>query len=115
MKFGKYESSDRSNLGTAVTFLMIGLGAGALVALLLAPKSGKQLRRDLRRKYDDARDTLQDWSDDASDKVQDAVERSTEWAEELREAARQKAAPITRCRVGTDDLVRAAAASSAAA
>jgi gas vesicle protein len=96
MKFGKYESSDRSNLGTAVTFLMIGLGAGALVALLLAPKSGKQLRRDLRRKYDDARDTLQDWSDDASDKVQDAVERSTEWAEELREAARQKAAPISK-------------------
>jgi len=96
MKFGKYESADRSNLGTAVTFLMIGLGAGALVALLLAPKTGKQLRRDLRRKYDDARDTLQDWSEEASDRMQDAVERSTEWAEELREAARQKAAPINK-------------------
>ena len=96
MKFGKYESSDRSNVGTAVTFLMIGLGAGALVALLLAPKTGKQLRRDLRKKYDDARDTLQDWSDEASDRVQDAVDRSTEWAEELREAARQKAAPISK-------------------
>jgi gas vesicle protein len=94
MKIGKYESSDRSNVGTAVTFLMIGLGAGALVALLLAPKTGKQLRRDLRRKYDDARDTLQDWSEEASDRVQDAVDRSTEWAEELRDAARQKAAPI---------------------
>jgi gas vesicle protein len=94
MKLGKYESSDHSNIGTAVTFLMIGLGAGALIALFLAPKSGKQLRRDLRRKYDDARDTLTDWSEEASDRVQDAVERSTEWAEELREAARQKAAPI---------------------
>jgi gas vesicle protein len=96
MKIGKYESSDRSNIGTAVTFLMIGLGAGALVALLLAPKSGKQLRRDLRKKYDDARDTLQDWSEEATDRVQDAVDRSTEWAEELREAARQKAAPISK-------------------
>lgn len=94
MKIGKYESSDRSNVGTAVTFLMIGLGAGALVALLLAPKSGKQMRKDLRRKFDDARDTLQDWSDEASDRVQDAVEHTAEWAEELRDAARQKAAPI---------------------
>lgn len=94
MKIGKYESSDRSNVGTAVTFLMIGLGAGALVALLLAPKSGKQMRKDIRRKFDDARDTLQDWSDEASDRVQDAVEHTAEWAEELRDAARQKAAPI---------------------
>ena len=94
MKIGKYESSDRSNVGTAVTFLMIGLGTGALVALLLAPKSGKQMRKDLRQKFDDARDTLQDWSEEASDRVQDAVERSAEWADELREAARQKAAPI---------------------
>ena len=94
MKIGKYESSDRSNVGTAVTFLMIGLGAGALVALLLAPKTGKQMRKDLRRKFDDARDTLQDWSDEASDRVQVAVEHTAEWAEELRDAARQKAAPI---------------------
>lgn len=94
MKFGKYESSEHSNVGTAVTFLMIGLGAGALLALMLAPKSGKQMRRDLRRKFDDARDTLQDWSEEASDRVQDAVGRSAEWADELREAARQKAAPI---------------------
>jgi gas vesicle protein len=94
MKFGKYESSDHSSIGTAVTFLMIGLGAGALVALLLAPKSGKQLRRDLRRKYEDTRDSLQDWSDEATDRVHDAVGRSAEWADELREAARQKAAPI---------------------
>lgn len=94
MKIGKYESSDQGNVGTAVTFLMIGLGAGALVALLLAPKSGKQMRKDLRRKFDDARDTLQDWSDEASDRVQDAVEHTAEWAEELRDAARQKAAPI---------------------
>ena len=34
--------------------LKIGIGAGALVALLFAPKTGKQLRKDLRRGYDDA-------------------------------------------------------------
>jgi gas vesicle protein len=88
MKIGKYESSDKSNIGTAVTFLMIGLGAGALVALLLAPKTGKQMRKDLRRRIDDARDTLQDWSEEAQDRVQDVMERGADWADELRDAAR---------------------------
>jgi gas vesicle protein len=96
MRIGKYETSEKSTTGTAVTFLMIGLGAGALVALLLAPKSGKQMRKDLRRKYDDARDTLQDWSEDARERVGDVVDRSAEWAEELRDVAREKAAPIAK-------------------
>jgi gas vesicle protein len=94
MKIGSYESAEKSSVGTAITFLMIGIGAGALVALLFAPKTGKQLRKELRRGYDDARETLQDWSEDARETVHDAVERTSEWAEELREAARSKAAPI---------------------
>ena len=96
MRSGKYESAEKSSAGTAVTFLMIGLGVGALVALLLAPKTGKQMRRDLRRSYDDARDTLQDWSEEAIDRVNDVVDRSTEWAEELRDIARERTAPITK-------------------
>jgi gas vesicle protein len=96
MRIGKYETSEKSTAGTAVTFLMIGIGAGALIALLLAPKTGKQMRKELRRKYDDARDTLQEWSEDARDRVNDAVDKSAEWAEELRDAAREKAAPIAK-------------------
>jgi gas vesicle protein len=96
MRIGKYESSNKSNVGTAVTFLMIGVGAGALIALMLAPKTGKQMRKDLRRKYDDARDTLQDWTEDAMDRVNDVVERSADWADELRDVAREKAAPIAK-------------------
>ena len=103
MRMGRYESAEKSGVGTAVTFLMIGVGAGALVALLLAPKSGKQMRRDLRRRVEGAREAIQDWSDeardrvqDARDRVQDAVDRSAEWAEELREATRERTAPIAR-------------------
>jgi gas vesicle protein len=96
MKIGRYESSDKSNVGTAITFLMIGVGAGALIALMLAPKTGKQMRKDLRRKYDDARDTLQDWSEDAIDRVNDVVDKSSDWADELRDLAREKAAPIAK-------------------
>ncbi len=97
MRVGKYEVSEKSSgAGTAITFLMIGLGAGALVALLLAPKTGKQMRRELRRKYDDARETLQDWSEDAKDRLDDMVDRSADWAEELKEVARDKAGPIAK-------------------
>lgn len=97
MRVGKYEVSEKSNgAGTAITFLMIGLGAGALIALLMTPKTGKQMRRDLRRKYDDARDVLQDWSEDAKERLDDIVDRSGEWAEELREVARDSAKPIAK-------------------
>jgi gas vesicle protein len=96
MRIGKYESSSKSNVGTAVTFLMIGVGAGALIALMLAPKTGKQMRKDLRKRYDDARDTLQDWSEDAIDRVNDIADRSGDWADELRDLAREKAAPIAK-------------------
>lgn len=39
MRVGKYESSEGTT-GTAVTFLLIGLGIGAAVGMLLAPKAG---------------------------------------------------------------------------
>ncbi|HVO80346.1 MAG TPA: YtxH domain-containing protein [Terriglobales bacterium] len=96
MRFGRYEPSDKSNVGIAVTFLLIGMGAGALVALLLAPKSGKQLRRDLRRKYEGALDTLDEWKDEAKERAEDVLHRGAELAEEVRGAAREKVAPLGR-------------------
>lgn len=85
MRYGKYESSERGNVGTAITFLLMGLGAGALAALLFAPKSGKQIRRDLRRRYEDARDTFDEWKDEAKEVAEEAIERGTEIAEEVRD------------------------------
>ncbi|MFZ0861106.1 MAG: YtxH domain-containing protein [Candidatus Sulfotelmatobacter sp.] len=92
MRTGHYESSEGSNVGVAVTFLLIGLGAGALAALLLAPKTGKQMRRDLQRGYEEAKDTLGDWADEAkdrvrvaSDRVRDVAARGADLADDLRE------------------------------
>lgn len=91
---GRYESSENSNIGTAITFLLIGLGAGALAGLLLAPKTGKQLRRDLQRGYEDAKDNFGDWAEEAkdrvrevSDRVRDVANRGAELAEDLRDRA----------------------------
>jgi len=86
MRTGKYEPSEGdSAAGTAVTFLLIGLGAGALLGLLLAPKPGKQFRKDLRKRYETARETVEDWTDDAKDFAEEAMERGAEIAEEVRE------------------------------
>jgi gas vesicle protein len=97
MRSGKYESSEGTNLGTAVTFLLIGLGIGALAALAFAPKSGKQFRKDLKRGYDDARDTLQDWTEEAKDRVRDATDRVRDVAErgaDLAQDLRGKVEPL---------------------
>ncbi len=92
MRYGKYESSERGNVGTAITFLLMGLGAGALAALLFAPKAGKQMRRDLRRRYEDARDTFDEWKDEAKEVAEEAIERGTEIAEEVRD----RVTPLTK-------------------
>ena len=94
MSSGRYESSENSssNIGTAITFLLIGLGAGALAGLLLAPKTGKQMRKDLQRGYEDAKENFDDWAEEAKDRakemgdrIRDVAARGVEMAEDLRE------------------------------
>jgi gas vesicle protein len=83
MRTGKYESSEGTT-GTAITFLMIGLGVGAAVGLLFATKTGRQLRKDLRRSYDDVLETASDWTDEAKDRFGDAVEKGADFADGVR-------------------------------
>jgi gas vesicle protein len=99
MTTGRYDSSESSHMGTAITFLLIGLGAGALAGLLLAPKAGKQLRKDLRRGYEDAKDSLEDWADEAKDRVREVGERVRDAASrgaDLAEDLREKVEPLRR-------------------
>jgi gas vesicle protein len=88
MRYGNYESSKNSTLGTAVTFLLIGVGIGAGVALALAPKTGKQFRRDLRRGYEGARGhvrNVRSRARDVGDRIRDVAERGASFAEDLRD------------------------------
>ena len=91
---GKYESS--GNVGTAITFLLIGLGAGAVVGMLFAPKTGREMRKDLRRGYDNARETFDDWKETARDFAEDAMERGADLADDLKERVRPLARGIRR-------------------
>jgi len=73
---------------SGLTMLFIGLAAGALIALLLAPQTGKQMRKTLRRKYEDAREAMDDFGDQASD----WIDKGSEWAEK----AKSRVAPLTK-------------------
>jgi len=92
MRSGNYEASEGGGAGTAITFLLIGLGAGALVGLLFAPKAGKKMRKELLRKYQDARSTIDDWKDEVRDVAEDVIERGSGLADDLQE----RVTPLTK-------------------
>lgn len=85
---GEYRYSEKGSATTALTFLFIGIGVGTIVALLFAPKSGKQFRRNIRRKYEDAVDAV----DELRDQAGEYVDRGRDWARD----ARDKVEPFTR-------------------
>ncbi len=102
--FGEYRSSERSGAALALSLLFIGLAAGAVAALLLTPKTGKQMRRTLRRKYEDAREVVDDWGEQAGDWIEkgsDLKDRAYDWAgtakdraSDWADTARKKVEPL---------------------
>ncbi len=87
-RMGDYRPSDKSSGATVLTFLLIGIGIGAVTALLFAPKTGKQMRKMVRRKYEDAKDAM----DDMGDRAGEYWERGSEWASN----AKEKVAPMVK-------------------
>ena len=56
-KYGEYTAAQCSMVGgarSAIVYLVLGAGIGALLSLFLAPKSGPELRKAIRDKFDDA-------------------------------------------------------------
>ncbi len=53
---------------------MVGAGVGAAIALLYAPKTGKDTRRYLRRRAEDAREAIVDAGEQIRDRVVDTGE-----------------------------------------
>jgi gas vesicle protein len=61
--------NDSDNISTRLTYLLIGGGIGAVIALLFAPKSGQELRGDI------------------ADATRKGIDRSREAAEQLGQRA----------------------------
>ncbi|MGH9714734.1 MAG: YtxH domain-containing protein [Candidatus Acidiferrales bacterium] len=66
------------NAGSKVSFFLVGLGIGALVGLLFAPKSGEETREYLTSKADEGRDYAQKKARELRDRAEDLIERSKE-------------------------------------
>jgi gas vesicle protein len=66
------------NAGSKVSYFLVGLGIGALVGLLYAPKSGDETRDFLSKKADEGRDFAQKKARELRERAEDLVERSKE-------------------------------------
>jgi gas vesicle protein len=98
------------NISTRLTYLLIGGGIGAILALLFAPKSGQELRSDIadatRKGIDRSREAAQQLGDRAGEYYENtreraaelysqAAERVGEVANTARETATRKTATVT--------------------
>jgi gas vesicle protein len=87
-----------------VGWLLIGAAAGAGIALLYAPASGKETRKLIRRKTEDAKDAIVDAGTQVRDKV-------VETGESLAEAGRgvyRRSATLAAGAAGAFEAVRRA-------
>jgi gas vesicle protein len=66
------------NVGSKVSFFLVGLGIGALVGILFAPKSGEETREYLTSKADEGRDYAQKKARELRERAEDLIERSKE-------------------------------------
>jgi gas vesicle protein len=74
------------NVGSKVSYFLVGLGVGALMGVLFAPKSGEDTREFLSKRADEGRDFAQKKARELRDRADDLIERSKEVASRKRES-----------------------------
>lgn len=74
------------NGGSKFGYFLAGLGIGAAIALLLAPRSGEETREYLRERYEDARDTASKKARELRERTGELVEKGKDFVERQRES-----------------------------
>ena len=101
-----YRRDSGDNISTRLTYLLIGGGIGAILALLFAPKSGEELRGDIadatRKGIDRSREAAQQLTDRAGeyyeatrDRASELYSQAAEKAGDVAKTAREAAARQT--------------------
>lgn len=90
----EYEDRDDSSVGTKLTYLLIGGGIGAVIALLFAPKSGTELREDISVATKKGIEKSKETAALVGEKAGDYYEVTREKANELYSTAQDKAGEI---------------------
>jgi gas vesicle protein len=109
MGYDEYRRDSGDGISTRLTYLLIGGGIGAILALLFAPKSGHELRGDIadatRKGIDRSREAAQQIGDRAGEYYEatrgraaelytQAAERVGEVAQSAREAAARQGGTV---------------------
>ena len=109
MGYDEYRRDSGDNISTRLTYLLIGGGIGAILALLFAPKSGQELRGDIadatRKGIDRSREAAQQLGDRAGEYYEatrtragelytQAAERVGEVAQTARDAAARQTGTV---------------------
>src|SRR2546421_3752615 len=74
------------NCGSKVTYFVVGLGLGALVGILFAPKSGEETREFLAEKTGEGSKYAQRKARELKERAEDLVEKSKEVATRQKES-----------------------------
>ena len=109
MGYDEFRRDSGDSISTRLTYLLIGGGIGAILALLFAPKSGHELRGDIadatRKGLDRSREAAQQLGDRAGEYYEatraragelysQAAERVTEVAQTARDAAQRQTGTV---------------------
>jgi len=74
------------NVGGKISYFMVGLGIGALIGILFAPKSGEETREFLSQKADEGREFAQRKAKELRERAEDLIERGKDVAVRQRES-----------------------------
>ena len=73
------------NGGGSVGYFLAGLGIGAVIALLFAPRSGKEPRDMIVQKAEEGRDFVKAKSEEIRKQAEDAVEKGKDLVNQQKE------------------------------
>jgi gas vesicle protein len=74
-----------NNNASSLVWFLTGAAAGAAIALLYAPQSGRQSRKFIRRKTEDGQEALADIGKDVLDRGREYYDKGRKIAEEAGE------------------------------
>ena len=74
------------NVGSKVTYFIVGLGVGALMGVLFAPKSGEETRDFLAKRADDGREFAQKKARELRERADELIERGKDVATRKRDS-----------------------------
>jgi gas vesicle protein len=74
------------NVGSKVSYFLVGLGVGALMGVLFAPKSGEDTREYLAKRAEDGREFAQKKAKELRERADELIERGKDVAVRKRES-----------------------------